>query len=82
MRAPVIGNWNNPYDNTEYKNIDVIDDDGRIGYVTSCTEWFAELVWAGWWRVNPMWAWEQANPGEPFPSPRQWVGDVADPPFE
>lgn len=67
MREPVIGDWNNPYDNTVIKNIDVLEDDGSVGNTIVATEYFAELCFAGWWRVNPSWLAENPPPAPPEP---------------
>lgn len=77
MRDPVIGNWGNPYDNVEIKNVDILDDDGTVGNTIVATEWFAELCFAGWWAVNPDWLAAQVVPepadSDPLPEEGQPV---------
>jgi len=56
MRQPVLGNWENGHDNVEIKNIDILgDDEETVDNTIVATEWFAELCYAGHWRVNPDW---------------------------
>jgi hypothetical protein len=71
MRNPVIGDFANLYDNATVKNIDILDDDGSVGNTIVATEWFAELCFAGWWRVNPDWLawWTAQQEAEPDPVP-------------
>lgn len=69
MRDPVIGDWDNPYDNVAVKEIDILDDDLSVGNTIVATEWFAELCFANWWAVNPNWLAAQTPEPEPEPDP-------------
>jgi hypothetical protein len=73
MREIVFGDFENGFDNTVDKHIDILDDDG-VPYEPPMigTEWVAELFYAGHWQVNPAWL-EAQEPDEP---------EVADPPAE
>jgi hypothetical protein len=67
MRQPVFGDFENGRDNYVMKDIDIMDEDGEwMAPPLIATEWFAELCYAGFWRVNP--AWLEANtPPDPEP---------------
>lgn len=67
MREPVLGDFENGHDNVEIKNIDILEDDlETVDNTIVATEWFAELCFSGFWRVNPDWL--AANtPPEPEP---------------
>lgn len=69
MRDPVIGDWNNQYDNTIIKDIDILDDDYSVGNTILATEWFAELCFAEWWAVNPDWLAAHTPPADTEPAP-------------
>lgn len=69
-RAPAIGDWNNPYDNTIVKHIDIWNvERDDVQNTIAATEYMAELLYAGAWRINAVWlAWwnsehPPANPG-------------------
>lgn len=55
MRDPMIGDWNNTFDNVVIKDIDILDNDLSVGNTIVATEWFAELCFSNWWAVNPDW---------------------------
>jgi hypothetical protein len=78
-RLPTLGDWDNGYDNTITKNIDIwtIEMD-EIQNTISATEWFAELVYAGGWSINPDWQkwWDYTHPTDPPVDP------PAEPPVE
>lgn len=80
-RSPVIGDWNNPYDRIVVKSIDIWDlEKIEIQNSVASTEYMAELLFAGAWRVNPEWlAWELAQNPPPPPPPDP---EPEDPPVE
>lgn len=75
MREPVFGDFGNGRDNFTVKHIDIMGEDGEwMEPPLIATEWFAELCYSGFWRVNPDWLVANTAP-EPEPEP-------ADPPAE
>lgn len=66
---PVFGDADNPYPKEPMKFIDVIDTEGNVQNTIGSSEWFAEYVFHGHWRVNPEWqAYHDMYPPE-SPSP-------------
>lgn len=67
---PAFGDADNNYPREPVKFIDIFGTEMELQNTIASSEWFAEYVFSGHWRVNPEWQiWWDANnpPGDPPP---------------